>query len=128
MVSTGTLNYEQRVEFSGISIKFLRFFKFKCRSRFKFSYGLATLATVVPAAALSVALFTLVRVPTSPLVLMGIAGGILGGFWGIVISLPVTIILISTYKFFKGDIDKKVDTISKKRTVNQNESIIIYRK
>lgn len=46
------------------------------------------------------------------------AGGILGGFWGIVISLPITIIIISTYKFFKGDINNKIETINKKRVVN----------
>lgn len=43
------------------------------------------------------------------------AGGILGGFWGIVISLPVVIIIIATYKFFKDDINKKVNNISKKK-------------
>lgn len=39
------------------------------------------------------------------------AGGILWGFWGILIALPITIILISTYKFFKKDIDNKIDDI-----------------
>lgn len=47
--------------------------------RFRFSYGLAALATIVPSALVSVCLFTLVRVPTSPLVLMGIASGVLLG-------------------------------------------------
>jgi len=37
------------------------------------------------------------------------AGGILAGFWGIVISLPVAIILITTYRFFKGDITDKIE-------------------
>ncbi len=32
------------------------------------------------------------------------AGGILAGILGIIISLPVSILLIATYKFFKGDI------------------------
>ena len=36
------------------------------------------------------------------------AGGILGGIWGIVVSLPIAIILIATYKFFKEDIDNKI--------------------
>ncbi|MEE3343001.1 MAG: AI-2E family transporter [Bacilli bacterium] len=36
------------------------------------------------------------------------AGGVLGGFWGIVISLPIVIIIIATYKFFKEDIDNKI--------------------
>ncbi len=39
------------------------------------------------------------------------AGGILGGFWGIVISLPIAIIIIATYKFFKDDIDNKITEI-----------------
>ena len=39
------------------------------------------------------------------------AGGILGGFWGIVISLPIAIIIIATYKFFKEDIDNKLGVI-----------------
>ena len=41
------------------------------------------------------------------------AGGILGGFWGIVVSLPVTIVLIATYKFFKEDINHKIVNIKK---------------
>lgn len=36
------------------------------------------------------------------------AGGILGGFWGIVIALPVAIILLTTYSFYKGDISGKI--------------------
>lgn len=43
------------------------------------------------------------------------AGGILGGFWGIVISLPITIILIATVKFFKEDINNKIVTIKEKK-------------
>lgn len=43
------------------------------------------------------------------------AGGILGGFWGIVVSLPVAIILISTYRFFEEDINHKLVTIKEKR-------------
>lgn len=39
------------------------------------------------------------------------AGGILGGFWGIVVSLPIAIVLIATYKFFKDDIDDKISII-----------------
>ena len=44
------------------------------------------------------------------------AGGILGGVWGIIISLPVTIIIISTYKFFRGDINSKIDLFKEKRS------------
>lgn len=43
------------------------------------------------------------------------AGGVLGGFWGIVISLPVTITLIATIKFFKEDINNKIGTIKERR-------------
>lgn len=46
------------------------------------------------------------------------AGGILGGFWGIVISLPITIIIIATYNFFEGDINSKLGTMNKKKTTN----------
>lgn len=45
------------------------------------------------------------------------AGGILGGFWGIVISLPVTIVLIATYKFFKEDINHKIGHIKKESRI-----------
>ena len=43
------------------------------------------------------------------------AGGILGGFWGIVLSLPVAIILIATYKFFEEDIYQKIVNIKEKK-------------
>lgn len=43
------------------------------------------------------------------------AGGILGGFWGIVVSLPVAIMIIATYKFFKEDISQKIVTIKEKK-------------
>ena len=43
------------------------------------------------------------------------AGGILGGFWGIVISLPITIILLATYNFFEEDINRKMENINKKK-------------
>lgn len=49
------------------------------------------------------------------------AGGILGGFWGIVISLPITIIIISTYKFFEEDINRKVGTMNRKKTASNDE-------
>lgn len=37
------------------------------------------------------------------------AGGILGGILGIIISLPVAIIIITTYKYYKTDIYEKID-------------------
>lgn len=43
------------------------------------------------------------------------AGGILGGAVGIVVSLPITIILIATYKYYKGDIENKLEEIKVKR-------------
>lgn len=42
------------------------------------------------------------------------AGGAIGGFWGIVISLPVAIIIKTTYNFYQRDIDKKIKFIKKK--------------
>lgn len=44
------------------------------------------------------------------------AGGVLGGFWGIVISLPVAIIIIATYKFFEEDINSKIVTMKEKKS------------
>lgn len=41
------------------------------------------------------------------------AGGVLGGFWGIVLSLPVAIIIKTSYNFYKRDIDRKVRVIKK---------------
>lgn len=42
------------------------------------------------------------------------AGGILGGFWGIVVSLPVAIIIIATIKFYLPDISNLIDGIRNK--------------
>lgn len=42
------------------------------------------------------------------------AGGILFGVLGIVISLPLAIITIATWKFYKKDIDEKLDDIKDK--------------
>jgi len=42
------------------------------------------------------------------------AGGALWGFWGIIISLPIAIIIITTYKHFKHDINYKIDSIKEK--------------
>lgn len=39
------------------------------------------------------------------------AGGILFGLLGIVISLPLAIIIIATYKYFQDDIEDKIDDI-----------------
>ena len=45
------------------------------------------------------------------------AGGILAGILGIVMAIPVSIIIIATFKFFKGDIVK----MKEKRKVKYNE-------
>ncbi len=42
------------------------------------------------------------------------AGGIIGGFWGIVLSIPIAIILITTFKFFKEDINGKIIKIKER--------------
>ncbi len=42
------------------------------------------------------------------------AGGIIAGFWGIVLSLPIAIVIKATYNFYEKDIDKKIKTIKSK--------------
>lgn len=42
------------------------------------------------------------------------AGGAIGGFWGIVLSLPVSIVIKTTYNFYRRDIDRKIKFIKKK--------------
>ena len=42
------------------------------------------------------------------------AGGVLGGFWGIVLSLPIAILIKTTYNFYQRDIDKKIQFIKRK--------------
>ena len=43
------------------------------------------------------------------------AGGIIAGFWGIVLSLPIAIAIRTTYNFYRRDIYKKVKTIKEKK-------------
>lgn len=43
------------------------------------------------------------------------AGGIIAGFWGIVLSLPIAIIIKTTYSFYEKDINKKVKTMKKSK-------------
>ena len=43
------------------------------------------------------------------------AGGALFGVLGIIISLPLAIIVISTYKFYKNDINEKLDDMKSKK-------------
>lgn len=42
------------------------------------------------------------------------AGGLLFGIVGIIISLPMAIILIATYKYFQKDIEEKIDEIKER--------------
>ena len=42
------------------------------------------------------------------------AGGIIAGFWGIVLSLPVAIAIRTTYQFYEKDISKKFKSMRKK--------------
>ena len=43
------------------------------------------------------------------------AGGIVGGFWGIVVSLPIAILIKTTYTFYYRDIDRKIKFMKKDR-------------
>jgi len=43
------------------------------------------------------------------------AGGALFGVLGIIISLPLAIIVIATYKFYRGDITEKIEDIKGKK-------------
>ena len=43
------------------------------------------------------------------------AGGVLGGVWGIAVSLPIAIIIIATIKFFRSDISTTIDNIKEGR-------------
>lgn len=42
------------------------------------------------------------------------AGGAIGGFWGIVISLPIAIAIKTAFMFYRGDINKKIKNIKNK--------------
>lgn len=48
------------------------------------------------------------------------AGGIIAGFWGIVISLPIAIIIKTTYNFYQRDIDKKIKVMKKDKNKKDN--------
>ena len=49
------------------------------------------------------------------------AGGILWGFWGIVVSIPIAIILITTYKYFRNDISGKLEEIKETKVTKKKE-------
>ena len=42
------------------------------------------------------------------------AGGIIAGFWGIVVSIPVAIFIKVTYSFYKKDINRKILKVKKR--------------
>ena len=48
-------------------------------------------------------------------------GGALFGIWGIILSLPITIIIITTYNFFKGDIAGKIIDIKDKAEIKKSK-------
>ncbi|MDD2181274.1 MAG: AI-2E family transporter [Bacilli bacterium] len=65
------------------------------------------------------------RVHPIIVILSVFAGGYLFGFMGIIISLPVAIIIITTYKFYKTDIYTKISDIKetkKKQTKKAKEN------
>lgn len=55
------------------------------------------------------------EVPPLVVIFSVFAGGALFGILGIIISLPLAIILISTYKFYRGDITGKIGDIKSKK-------------
>lgn len=54
------------------------------------------------------------NVPTLLTIFAAYAGGKLFGIIGIVIALPMTIILLSTYRFYEDDISQKIEDIKNK--------------
>ncbi len=42
------------------------------------------------------------------------AGGAIAGFWGIVLSLPIAIVIITTYNFYEKDINKRIRKMKRK--------------
>lgn len=53
------------------------------------------------------------KVPTLLTIFAVYAGGKIYGVLGIIISLPLTILLLATYRFYKEDINDKIDAIKK---------------
>lgn len=51
------------------------------------------------------------NVPTLLTIFAAYAGGKLFGFVGIVIALPLTIILLATYRFYEDDINQKIEDV-----------------
>lgn len=55
------------------------------------------------------------EVPPLVVIFSVFAGGALFGILGIIISLPLAIIVIATYKFYRGDINEKIEDIKAKK-------------
>ena len=56
------------------------------------------------------------------MILSVFAGGILFGIMGIVISLPVAILLIATYKFYKQDMIEKIEDYKESTEKNKKKT------
>lgn len=55
------------------------------------------------------------NIPTLATIFAVFAGGILYGVVGIIIALPVTIILIATYRFYEDDISDKIEELKSQK-------------
>lgn len=55
------------------------------------------------------------NIPTLLTIFAVFAGGVLSGFVGIIIALPLAIILLATYRFYEDDINDKLDDIKVKK-------------
>ncbi|MDD3048473.1 MAG: AI-2E family transporter [Bacilli bacterium] len=51
------------------------------------------------------------KIPALLTVFAVFAGGVLWGLWGIVICLPITIIIMTTLRFYRKDINEKIEEI-----------------
>ena len=55
------------------------------------------------------------KVPALLTIFAVFAGGVLGGFIGIVIALPLTIIIQTIYKNYDEEISEKINNLKKKK-------------
>ena len=78
--------------------------------RYKYSYGIASLATVVPSVVVSIAILVVSRIPTSPLALMGIAAG---AFIATLAQIP----LFNRMKKLTRDSKVKVTTYEQRKDI-----------
>ena len=78
--------------------------------RYKFSYGLASLATALPPVVVTVAILAISRIPTSPIVLMGVAAGV---FVGVLFQIP----LFSRIKKLTRESKVKVTTYEQREEI-----------